>query len=527
MSRSKSSGRPPGTGAQGSTRRQGGEVNEPLSFGRRISELAAQNPHKTAMVFISPKGDERRTSWSELDARSNRFARLLSERGVSEHSLVIVGLSNCPEHILVTVGGWKLGACVLPLNASTPARERDQILDIANPKVIVADWEGIPGKVIRPSDFEQVENLSDEPLPDRVPHPGKAMASGGSTGRPKVIVNPKPWAGVPGNFVAAYGPLTGFNSRQVQLVPGPLYHNSPFCWSHYGLFEDHTLVVMERFNAAQAVDAIERHRVSFAQVVPTMMRRIVQLPDIQKRDLSSLEAVFHTAAPCPPWVKEAWIDLVGGEKIYEAYGSTEEVGFTAIRGDEWLEHRGSVGLPHETELRILDADGNSLPPGEVGEIFMKSRNPDGPSYEYLGSPPAKSTEDGFVSVGDLGWVDDEGYLFIADRRVDMIVTGGVNVYPAELEAVLTEHQAVGDVAVIGVPDEEWGRRVHAIIESATGVATPSVEELYAHCRGRLTPHKVPKSYEFVETLPRDEAGKIRRGALAAERELGSKPQRSS
>jgi bile acid-coenzyme A ligase len=273
---------------------------------------------------------------------------------------------------------------------------------------------------------------------------------------------------------------------------------------------------MERFDAARAVDLIERYRINFGFLVPTMMKRILQLPGIERRDFSSVHAFFHTAAPCPAWLKRAWIDLIGGERLYEAFGASEGVGATIIRGDEWLRHPGSVGRPSQCDLRILDPNFAVLPIGEVGEIFMRPHTQE-PTYRYLGSAPAKTTPDGFVSVGDMGWVDAEGYLYPADRRVDLIIVGGANVYPAEVEAALQQHAQVADVAVIGLPDEDLGKRVHAVIQPADARRPPLVEQLDAYCRERLTPYKVPRSYEFVAVLPRDDSGKIRRTALVAER----------
>jgi bile acid-coenzyme A ligase len=281
-----------------------------------------------------------------------------------------------------------------------------------------------------------------------------------------------------------------------------------------GLFEDHTLVLFEKFDAARVVDAIERHRVNFGFLAPTMMQRIIRLPGIEERDFSSVEAFFHTAAPCPPWLKRAWIELLGAEKLYEGFGATEAVGSCRIRGDEWLEHPGSLGRPVNCDLAILDEEWRPVPAGEVGEIFMRP-HAERATYEYIGSDPAKTTPEGFVSVGDMGWVDADGYLFLADRRTDLIITGGANVYPAEVEAALSEHPGIADVAVIGLPDEEWGKRVHAVVQLG---ATPlTVAELDAHCRERLASYKAPKTWEFVDALPRDEAGKIRRLALVAER----------
>jgi bile acid-coenzyme A ligase len=495
-------------------------ATEKVSWGRRLSDLAAAHPEKTAIIFVPQEGDERALTWGELDAQSNRLARRMATLGADERSLIVVGLPNCPEHYIAVFAAWKLGSLVLPMRAALPPRERDQLLDLGRPTVVVADWDEVPFPTIARAHLTTLGDYIADPLPDRTPHPGKAIGSGGSTGRSKIIVDPHPLSRTP--RPPDDPGYMGLRPGQVQLVPGPLYHNSPFGWSHMGLFDNHTLVLMERFDAARVVDLIEGHRVNFIVLVPTMMRRIAQLPGIERRDLSSIEGIMHTAAPCPPWVKHAWINLIGGEKVYEGFGAAEAVGATTIRGDEWLRHPGSVGRPANCDLRILNENGNDLPPGDVGEIFMRPHTPD-PTYAYIGSAPAKSTPDGFTSVGDMGWVDAEGYLFLADRRVDLIITGGANVYPAEVEAVLTEHPAVGDVAVIGVPDEDFGKCVHAIIQPRDPDTPPSVRELDAHCRQRLAAYKIPKTYEFLTPLPRDDAGKIRRSALAAERVQGRTP----
>jgi bile acid-coenzyme A ligase len=298
-----------------------------------------------------------------------------------------------------------------------------------------------------------------------------------------------------------------------------LHHNFGNGWLMIGLFEDHCLVLMERFDAARAVDLVERHGVTFMSLVPTMMQRILRLPDLAARDFSTVESVLHTAAPCPAWVKDGWIELVGAERVHEVFGATEGFGMCIIHGHEWLEHRGSVGRPVGCEVRILDDDRHEVPAGVVGEIFMRPLgmipNEGAGAATYIGSPPATATSDGFLSVGDLGWVDDDGWLFVADRRTDLVITGGANVYPAEVEAALSEHPGVRDVAVIGRPDDDLGKAVHAVVEPADPADPPLAEELKAFCRERLDGYKVPRTIEFVDELPRDEAGKIRRSALVA------------
>lgn len=490
-----------------------------ITFGRRVAELAEEHPDKPAIIFLPQQGAERTVTWREMDRATNRIARLLAERGVREGSIVVVGVWNSPEQMLVTAAAWKRGALVLPLRAILPPRERNGILEIAQPALVFADWEDVPYPVLRPAALSQADAYDDAPLPDDPPHPGKAIASGGSTGRSKIVIDR---TAHPVRY-SARGSRLGAAHGQVQLLCAPLYHNSPFLSAYGGLADDHTIVLMERFDAARAVEAIERHRVNYAYMPPIIMRRIIMLPGVHGRDFSSIQAIQSSAAPCPPWLKRAWIDLIGAEKVHEVYGSTEGIGATMIRGDEWLLHPGSVGRPVSCALRILGEDGRELPPGEVGEIYTRPTLTDGPTFTYVGGATIRSTPDGFYSVGDLGWVDEQGYLYIADRRVDLIITGGANVYPAEVEAALHDHPAIADLAVVGVPDEEWGKRVHAVIQPADPAHPPAVADLDAWARERITSYKVPKTYEIVAELPRNEAGKIRRSALAAERESGWNP----
>lgn len=487
-----------------------------LTFGQRVGELATLHPDKAALIFLPIEGEERTLNWRTLDCQSNQFARLLATYGVGPGTTIVVGLWNSPEHVLLTTAAWKLGALMLPLRAILPKPERDGILELANPILVCADWDDVGYPLLRPGEMARIAEFSDEPLPDDPPHPGKAIASGGSTGRSKIIVDQTANPTVYGRRASRLGARPG----QVQLICAPLYHNSPFLSSYGGLADDHTLVIMEKFDAARAVEAIERHRVNYAYMPPIIMRRIIVLPGVRDRDFSSIQAIQSSAAPCPIWLKQAWIDLIGAEKVHEVYGSSEGIGATMIRGDEWLDHQGSVGLAVNCELKILDEHGEERPSGEVGEIFMRTLSEDGPTFGYIGDAKLTATPDGFLSIGDLGYVDDDGYLYIADRRTDMIVSGGANVYPAEVEAALHDHPAIGDLAVIGVADDDWGRRVHAVIEPTDPLNPPTATDLDAYVRERLTSYKVPKTYEFVTSLPRNEAGKIRRSSLVDERASG-------
>jgi bile acid-coenzyme A ligase len=277
-------------------------------------------------------------------------------------------------------------------------------------------------------------------------------------------------------------------------------------------------VLVERFNAPQVVDLIERYRITGFTGATPMFQRIARLENVRERDFSSIEYTMQGAAVLPDWVARVWFDLIGPERFHMTYGSSEGAGVVDCRGDMWLAPPGTLGLPWGgTEVRILSPDGKELPPGEIGEIYMRS--PSGITHEYLGAVPrAPRTDDGFTTIGDLGWVDEDGFLYIADRRVDMIVTGGANVFPAEIETAISEHPAVADVVVIGLPDEEWGRRVHAIVQPVDPARAPPAGEIIKYAKDRMAPYKVPKTVEFVDVIPRSEATKVNRAKLIEERE---------
>jgi bile acid-coenzyme A ligase len=252
-------------------------------------------------------------------------------------------------------------------------------------------------------------------------------------------------------------------------------------------------------------------------LVPTMLQRIARLEGVRDRDLSSLQRVVYGGAVLPEWAARVWLDLVAPERFLLSYGGSEGLGLVACTGAEWLTHPGTTGRGVDCDVVVLDGEHRPLPPGEVGEIWLRLRSGEPAPFRYLRAPTPDALEGGFRSFGDLGRLDEEGYLYISDRRQDMIVTGGVNVFPAEVEVALSEHPGVADVAVVGLPDAEWGRAVHAIVQPVRPGSPPSAEELRAWCKQRLSGPKVPKSFELVAELPRSGAGKINRSRLAAER----------
>jgi bile acid-coenzyme A ligase len=356
-----------------------------------------------------------------------------------------------------------------------------------------------------PKDWEPGAETPSDPPPGEIGTYWKAMTSGGSTGRPKVIIHHSPPALDPET------PSQGFVLNDTVLIPAPLYHNAPFSLSHMALCWGAHVIEMERFDAVETLRLIERHRVRWLYVVPTMMHRIWSLPpEIRGQfDVSSLEFVVHMAAPCAPWLKEAWIDWIGPDKVWELYAGTESLGGTVISGREWLAHRGSVGRCYIGSLKILNAAGQPCAPGEVGDIYFKPPG-DRPPFHYLGADAV--VKDGWQTYGDLGWLDAEAYLYLADRRTDMVVSGGANIYPAEVEAALDAHPSVASSVCVGLPDADLGHRLHAIVEMRPG-PVPSAEDLEAFLGGRLARYKIPYTFEIALEPLRDDAGKVRRLAL--------------
>jgi bile acid-coenzyme A ligase len=480
-----------------------------ITYARRVSDLAAADPQRPLVSC----GDERLTR-GELESAANRLARSLAAFGVGPGDMVTITLPNSTGWFVAVAAAWKLGAIPQPVSARLPILELLAIVELADPPVVIGIEPGtIDGRLCLPAGYEPGHELDDAPLPDVMSPSWKAPTSGGSTGRPKLIVSGDPAALDPEGE-----PVLRIQRDGCLVMPGPLYHNGPITWACQALLWGNHVVVLPRFDAEATLAAIDEHRADMVYLVPTMMKRILRLPDEVRGayDLSSLETVWHLAEPCPPWLKQAWIDWLGPERIFELYSGTEAQVVTVITGAEWLDHRGSVGRPAEGEIMVTDPIGNPLPPGETGEVWMRTARAT-PSYRYVGAEP-RQLGDGWESLGDMGWLDAEGYLYLADRAQDMILTGGVNVYPAEVEAAIQEHPACRSCAVIGLPDDDRGNRVHAIVEAAPEELT--TDELLEFLAARLVAYKLPRTVELVSTSLRDEAGKVRRSALRAER-LGS------
>jgi bile acid-coenzyme A ligase len=481
-----------------------GPVDDHIPVGTGFDRLADADPG--AVALYAPDGAVTR---AELAAASNRAAREFAALGAGQDDLVTIGLGNGAAFYAAVLGAWKLGAVPQPVSAKLPPAELAALVEIADPPLVVgleaADRPWLP------PDWAPDPGLSPDPLPPALPPSWKAPTSGGSTGRPKIIVAGD--AGWLDDVTQRADRLRIGGPGDVFAVTAPLYHNAPFMFSLIALLRGCPLLVLDRFDGAHVLDAVVRHRVHWLYAVPTLMGRILRLPAEVRAaaDLSSVATLLHVGAPCPEPVKRAWIDWLGPEKIVELYAGTESLAVCMIDGTEWLEHPGSVGRPVSGEMRIADPGGRPLPVGEIGEVWMRPP-PGAVTYRYLGAE--SRFVDGWESIGDLGHMDAEGYLFLADRRSDLILVGGSNVYPAEVEAALAEHPHVLSSCVIGLPDDDLGARVHAIVELDAEV---SDADLHAHVGARLTRTKVPTTWERVARPLRDDTGKIRRSALRTAR----------
>jgi bile acid-coenzyme A ligase len=485
--------------------------DEMVSNARRIAELAAERPDEPAYVHVRADGGEEAVTYGWLHRRSSELAAEFAERGVGHGDRVGLGLRNSPQFAISVLAAWKVGAVPVPVRWDVPDWELERLRAVIDPRLYAG-----------PDDLAWIDATDGRPvpeLPDAVSPHMQGICSSGSTGTPKIILSASPAILSPALTTPLAEAWTPVPRPQTILVLAPMYHVNAFV-ALYNLLGGDRVVVMEKFDAARALELIEKHRITTFTATPTMLQRMADTPGADDRDLSSLVWIQQGAAPMPPSLVHRWAGLIGPERIFMAYGMTEGVGITALRGDEWMRHQGSVGRGiRGTEVRILDPDdpeGPELPPGETGEVFLRA-----PAYggsRYLGGVPGlRETADGFRSVGDLGHLDPDGFLYLADRRVDMIITGGANVFPAEVENALIDHPGIADIVVIGLRDPEWGRRVHAVIEPADPARPPTAAEVRAYAKARLAAYKVPKTIEVVDAIPRSAATKVNRGRLVEAR----------
>ncbi|MDT5224791.1 MAG: bile acid-coenzyme ligase [Mycobacterium sp.] len=473
-------------------------------IGTQISQLAELAPDESAVSC-----DGRTITRAELESSTNRLARAYAERGVTTGSYVSILLPNSIEWVQAVVACWKLGAVPQPLSPRLPDAELTDLLDLKPRALLVGRADPSHQIPSVPAGFVP-DGLSDAALPEAVSPVWKSLASGGSTGRPKLIE-----AGGDSRIPSAIGYPLGAQEGDTTLVPVPLSHNTGFTTATMALLMRHHLVLLPRFDPHEFLRLIGEHRVTFLTTVPTIMQRVLPVyrADPDSYDLSSIRRFWHVGAPCPPAVKQAWIELLGPEALWELYGGTELQALTFISGEQWLAHPGSVGQVVTGEMKVLDDNGNPCPPGIVGEIYMRPNPGSAATYRYVGVK-AKS-RDGWDSLGDLGYFDAEGFLYLSDRRVDMFTVGGRNVYPAEIENALSAHPDVLSCLAVGVPDEDLGQVPYALVHTVTGSALDAAA-VRAFVGDRLAGYKVPRTVEFVDTPLRDDAGKARRSLVRDE-----------
>jgi len=472
-------------------------------IGTQIAQLAQLAPDEPAVTC-----DGLTITRAELDTSTNRLARAYAERGVGVGDYVSIGLPNSIELIQAAVACWKLGAVPQPLSARLPAAEFEGLLDL-RPRALLVGRADPRGEIPSVSaGFTPDPATSDAVLPEAVSPSWRSIASGGSTGRPKLIE-----AGGDSRLSTALGYLAGQQDGDVNLISVPLTHTTGFTAAVLALLMRQHLVLMSRFEPQQFLRLITDHRVTFLYTVPTIMQRVLPVyrAEPESYDLTSIRRLWHLGAPCPPAIKQVWIDLLGPEKVWELYGGTELQAITFISGDQWLTHPGSVGVVVIGEMKVLDDDGNPCPPGVVGEIYLRPSPGSASTYRYIGTT-AKS-RDGWDSLGDLGHFDEDGFLYLSDRRVDMFTVGGRNVYPAEIENALSAHPDVLSCLVVGVPHADLGQVPYALVQAGSALDEHAVQ---AFLRDRIAGYKVPHTVEFVDTPLRDDAGKARRSAVRAE-----------
>jgi long-chain acyl-CoA synthetase len=467
-----------------------------------VSAHARLRPDKVAIV-----AGDRRLTFGEIDTAATQVARALREKGVGPDRRLGLALRNRPEWMIVALGAARLGAQIVPIPSGATPDEREYFCKDGEVAFLL-DEAGLDAFLAESG------ALSTEPMADA--QPDYAMLrpyTSGTTGRPKAVLRGATTAEAAIQGMVRYYESYGLDDPdEVNLTASPLHHIAGFSGPHSALIFGHTAVLLDHYDAAEAVAAIEAERVSYWICAPVHLYRLAHLPAdvLERADLSSLRRVMHGSAPCAPSLKRAVMELFPPGAIWETYGGTETMG-TVITAEEWLERPGSVGRPARgSTIKILDDDGAEVPTGETGLIYIGSEW--GRGFKYAG--PEELTESVYrgdlATLGDVGYVDADGYLFVVDRRKDLVITGGANVYPAEVETVLLQHDRIGEVAVIGVPDDEYGEIVTAIVV-ADGELTEA--DIIAFAREHLVAYKSPRRVELVAELPRDPMGKIQKRTL--------------
>lgn len=495
------------------------------------SQIAKVKPDHPA--FIMGNSGEAVT-FKQLDERSNQIAHLFRENGIKPGDTIAIFAENSARYFEIAWAAQRSGLYYVCISSRLTAPEVEYIVSDSGARILIssASLSGVASEVQNTTELhaywsidgdilghQALEKLRDDmpktPIADEM-QGTDMLYSSGTTGRPKGI-RPALELGTPIDepnvlLALAQALAKAQGDDMVYLSPAPLYHAAPLRWCMTFTRFGATLIIMEKFDPEKYLQLVEKHKVTHTQLVPTMFVKMLKLPKEvrEKYDVSSLRSAIHAAAPCPIPVKEQMIEW-WGPVIEEYYAGSEGNGMTWINSEQWLAHKGSVGKPVYGELHVCDEEGNELPVGEAGTIYYSGTNP--PNYhndpeKTKGALNPKNPE--WSTLGDVGRLDEDGFLYLTDRKAFMIISGGVNIYPQEAENVLITHPKVADVAVIGVPDEEFGEQVKAVVQPAEGVAETEElkEELLAFCRSKLAKIKCPKTIDFDPALPRHPTGKL-------------------
>ena len=501
------------------------------------SVTAQTYPHKPAII-MGATGEM--VTYGELDARSNQGAQLFRSLGLKTGDHIGMMMENNRHFLEIVWAAQRCGLIFTPVSTHLKKAETAYILQNCGARLFIGSHAllSVAEQVLNESTGvehfymvggitagyqsweEAIDAQPDTPIEDEsngVP----MLYSSGTTGQPKgVFISDYPKdVHTPPVLAPTIGMVFGFGEETVYLSPAPLYHAAPLHYNMMVIFNGGTSVVMERFDPERALKLIEEYRVTHSQWVPIMFSRMLKLPQEVRDayDVSSMQVAIHAAAPCPVEIKEQMIEW-WGEIIVEYYAASEGIGFTMIDSPNWLTHKGSVGPALVGELHIVDDDGNELPVGEIGTVYFGGQEQRFHYHDEPGKTADAYNDKGWATTGDVGYVDEEGYLYLTDRKNFMIISGGVNIYPQEVENLLAAHEKVADVAVFGIPNEEFGEEVKAVIEPVNwaDATDETAIEIMEWLRERLSSIKLPRSVDFHPKLPRMDNGKLYKRHLVDE-----------
>ena len=508
-------------------------ANTDLGF--KLKENADKFPDKPAVIFRDKK-----TSYRELNGRAARFANAIISLGLAPREKVAVISRNCTEYVEIICGLVKAGLVHVPINWRLSSEEMDYVINNSDSVAVVLGKEFLEKilpvreklKNVPTTNYILIDGMAEEMknyeeiiagAEGREPSvengefdPYFIGYTSGTTGKPKgAVTRHANWEVKAKGFVMIMGIQP--TPDEVQLLTMPLFHMNAINSMGASLYAGQTVVVMARFDAEEALRLIQTYKCTFSSMVPTMYHRLKNLPEeIKNRyDTSPLKSLLQSSAPLPFSTKKWIVEFFKSTGLYEAYGGTEAGGATLLLPQEQLARPGSVGRPFPTtEVKVVDEDGKELPTGQAGQVVSRPRSVNGPVpavTEYYKDPgaTAENFKNGWFYSGDMGYFDEDGYLYLVDRMLDMIISGGENIYPKEIEDVLYAHPSITDAAVVGVPDDEWGESIKAVVALKEGAAATE-KELIEFCKGYLGKYKTPKSIDFMDELPKTETGKILR-----------------